>query len=297
MRAKIVDFSHWIGSVNYDVLAPQFDGIILKLTQGNYLLDHLFSTFWNKALKYNKLRGHYHYYDPGNKPRDQALYYYNMAVNQNAGKPDFPPILDVEMPPFVADHIHATLEEIRNLFNRTPMVYTSPSVWGSMGQLTWTKDYPLWVAQYPWKEKTLEHIPLFDSMNPWLPIGWNTWKIWQCAGDLPGATFGGEGSVDYNLFNGTKDELLAWLGKPVTDPISIPVPTLPHAEALVNGLRIRTLPTVNSQILSSLNKGNSVEYAKYTQINGDIWLAVIKDSVVVGWSAMMYNGKPLMRIL
>ena len=294
MRAKIHDFSHWTEPVNFDILATKTDGVIMKASQGNYLPDHSFPGYWANAAKHNMIGGHYHYYDPGINPHSQALYYYEVTRAVGASKSDFPPILDVEMPPFVSAHIHETLEEISSLFNRKPMVYTSPSVWGSMGILSWSKDYPLWVAQYPFKEKLLQYIPLYDAMNPWLPIGFNTWKIWQCAGDLPGSTWGATGSMDYNLFNGTLDELKAWVGKPVLLPL--PKIELPLAVVLEGGLRVRSRPSTLGIVLGSLNKGAVVQYAATTQKGSNIWLAIMQNELI-GWSAMTYNGVPLLRTL
>jgi GH25 family lysozyme M1 (1,4-beta-N-acetylmuramidase) len=294
-RARVIDISHWSGVINYEIFCEKADAVIMKCSQGNYLIDHTFSDNWSKATKYKMIRGHFHYYDPVINPKAQALYYYNMACSAGGGKPDIPPVLDVELAPFVPDYIYATLEEISSLFNRKPMVYTSPYAWGSMGMLTWSKDFPLWIAQYPYKNYLPGYLDLFEAMNPWLPIGFNAWKIWQCNDQVPGVLFGlTENAADFNLFNGTIDDMKAWLGMPVTSPITTPI--LPQAMVLEDGLRIRSSPSTSSPIIGRLMKGNVVNFARAIQKGSNIWLAVFNGETL-GWSAVTYNGQSLMRVL
>ena len=71
-------------------------------------------------------------------------------------------------------------------------------------------DY--WIAQY-------HYVPNPDG-QPTLPVGRNTWSLWQYRSNANGTNYGmgrtAEG--DLNVFNGTKAQLEQWLGVSPTTP-------------------------------------------------------------------------------
>ena len=80
------------------------------------------------------------------------------------------------------------------------------------------KAYPLWVAQYPGV--------MFNWTRPSLPNAWDNWTIWQFSADKNGrgSEFGVEaGSVDLNYYQGSYENLLAWLDADEPQPIEPPV--------------------------------------------------------------------------
>jgi len=85
----------------------------------------------------------------------------------------------------------------------------------------WPKNYPLWIAQYPYNEVTmgsqwpiLKNVVTNVSWQPVLPAGITDWKLWQFSADgnmrasREGIT--GNNDVDLNVFNGTIEEMKTW---------------------------------------------------------------------------------------
>ena len=85
--------------------------------------------------------------------------------------------------------------------------------------LSWLKEYPLWLAQYPllplpqgrltWENLQQVHP---RQAGPLLPAGCPSWTFWQWSGDrlkLPGVS----SCVDLNFFNGSNADLDAFLGR------------------------------------------------------------------------------------
>ncbi len=124
-------------------------------------------------------------------------------------------------------HAHLALQHLRDLSGKPLVLYTNPDTYQSwLVQLghTWMKDWPLWVAQWPyygWNEK-LEEVPARpDLWQPRLPAGASAWAFWQYSADgnrrgvqngLPLGAFGLSPSIDLNVFNGTVEELHRWVG-------------------------------------------------------------------------------------
>ena len=82
------------------------------------------------------------------------------------------------------------LRRIERRTRRRPIVYTSPSMSGTLGAELGT--YHLWIAHY-------------EVDCPRLPDGWQGWRFWQhsSSGRVPGVS----GPVDLDAFAGTKLEL------------------------------------------------------------------------------------------
>jgi GH25 family lysozyme M1 (1,4-beta-N-acetylmuramidase) len=75
-------------------------------------------------------------------------------------------------------------------------------------------------------DKYFTRKDLWEVINiaDWQPSNmeaWSTWRIWQYSSRmmLPvGSTYGGQ--LDWNIFNGTLDEMLDWIGKKETSPMA-----------------------------------------------------------------------------
>lgn len=90
----------------------------------------------------------------------------------------------------------------------------------------WPRNYPLWIAQYPYNEvkcgpaTQLATVPTNLDWQPVLPAGITDWKIWQYSADgnrrasANGIT--GNTDVDRDVFNGTIKSMKEFFG--VTTP-------------------------------------------------------------------------------
>lgn len=66
-------------------------------------------------------------------------------------------------------------------------------------------DAELWMADYSKGEQV-------DGKKPVLAAPWGDWKFWQTSGNNSTFIEGINGHVDHDVFNGSEQELRAWLG-------------------------------------------------------------------------------------
>ena len=145
-----------------------------------------------KAKSLGLRTGLYHFLTPNGIAEQVALF---MSVWNKCGGTDLPPIVDVEIdlqasysksPAIIGNavwqsHIKTFIDAVAAATGKTPIIYTSQKYWvfactkNVLGQFvapTWTKDYPLWVAQYPNEPETW-------TKPTAMPIGWTDWAMWQ----------------------------------------------------------------------------------------------------------------------
>jgi GH25 family lysozyme M1 (1,4-beta-N-acetylmuramidase) len=138
---------------------------------------------------------------PGRSPEDQARRLYADCDEST----DMPPVLDLEWPPhferekstskildrwtqwnvdgaFIAEWGLRCLAEMERLFGRTPILYTYPNFWQSLGDAgkveAWAR-YPLWIANYTHPN---DWLPPATS-KPSVPAPWKEWSVWQFSAD------------------------------------------------------------------------------------------------------------------
>ena len=93
-------------------------------------------------------------------------------------------------------------------------------------------DYGKAVYYLDWT--AIQAYPPEDCV-PALPKGWTTWRFWQTSSRIRPLEFqndaasGYDHNYDWGLFNGTRDDLLAWLGKPAPAPV---LPVLSWQESI-----------------------------------------------------------------
>lgn len=198
-----------------------------------------------KQCRDNSVRiGLYHFLTPNGIAEQAALF---LSVWNKCGKVDLQPIVDVEVDLNVSYpkldssgrvikgsssignavwqmHVKTFIDLISAGTGRTPMIYTSQKYWsfvmtknllGQMTPPTWTSDYPLWVAQYPYNPDGQESPSV-------LPSGWTEYKIWQYNDQ------GGSNGFLANDLNTTTDGYASELGEVEVDPPPVePNPTEP----------------------------------------------------------------------
>lgn len=197
-RIQGIDVSHFQGAVNWqEVKQVGMKFAIAKATEGQNTVDSQFKNNWQGMKAAGLLRGAYHFFDAGIDGTAQANHF---LQNTQIEADDLPPVIDVEA---AASASNATiLQEVQNWLNtveqalqRRPMIYTTASFWNSHLNNTFGA-YPLWVAEY-------------GVSVPKIPAGWSNWQFWQYS--QSGSVNGVTGSVDMDYFNGSYDDLLAFL--------------------------------------------------------------------------------------
>lgn len=191
--------------------------------------------------------GLYHFLTPNGIAEQAALF---LDQWSKAGGSDLAPIVDVEvdLPKYYIgtasigqqvwqNHVKTFLDLISAGTGKTPIIYTNKYYWGftytrnALLQLvppTWTADYPLWVAQYPYQpDEQAEPMPL--------PGGWSKWAIWQYNDQ------GRSNGFLANDLNTTSEWYAAELGEipPVDPPIDPPVDSFPEEVGLTIGTETR----------------------------------------------------------
>jgi LysM repeat protein len=172
---------------------------------------------------------------------------------------ELPPVLDLETPDGqtkekIVSRAKTWLDLVEAAFGKKPIIYSGQfflqdyfSEAGG-GPPVWTKDYPLWLAQYP--------NNYVEGSQPFLPRGWFKWTFWQYS--EKGTVNGINAKVDLNLFNGTLEELYKFAGaqivteKPQT-PQKHTVIAGDSFETIANkhGVTVRELVSANPQLLKT----------------------------------------------
>ena len=110
------------------------------------------------------------------------------AIINNQWRFEIPPVLDVEVKALVRgvhfqDQVLTWLNLVEDACGVRPIIYTSQNFWNNyvcslinnkIVPPTWTSNYKLWVAQYPY------YFWVNSANNPGkLPAGWTDYIAWQ----------------------------------------------------------------------------------------------------------------------
>jgi LysM repeat protein len=182
---------------------------------------------------------------------------YVKTMNDNG---ELPPVLDLEThdgqsKARIISRAKTWLDEVEKAFGKKPIIYSGQyflqdyfSEAGG-GPPSWAKDYPLWLAQYPFNY-------VDGSSKPFLPRGWFKWTFWQYSDK--GRINGINANVDLNVFNGTLEDLYKLAGAKIdTDTPQTPkkhtVVAGDSFESIANkyGVTVRELVNVNPQLLKT----------------------------------------------
>jgi len=186
-----IDLSHHQGHVNWDKLCknnkPYF--AFLKVTEGSSHKDTRFNSYIDKARVYDIRVGAYHFFSYRSSGKSQARHFLKHAKLQ---KGDLPYVLDAEynrhMPnqPKVSREIMAFLETVEAETNIRPIIYCEADYYNKYIKNETEKEYPLWLCDFRRRPKS-NH------------------SFWQKSDQFKLA--GVNGTVDFNVFNGSKWEL------------------------------------------------------------------------------------------
>ena len=206
----IIDISAWQppSSINYDRLANEVSGVILRVAYGTRADIH-FATHYREFRARNIPVGAYHYIVEYKTVAEQITTAMT-ALGDRKLQLGF--WVDVELEenatPLRAVTAVAYTREIEARLGYKAGIYTSASMWRSIfGNNNPLADRDLWVAYY-----TTGNVPI-------LPTGWSTWNLWQYTSE--GRLNGYTGDLDTNRFSGTQADFDAWAGN-VGEPVDPP---------------------------------------------------------------------------
>jgi GH25 family lysozyme M1 (1,4-beta-N-acetylmuramidase) len=225
MSKPIIDISFYQSPalIDYDLLAEQVDGVILRACYGTSK-DTAFERHYAEFTARGVPVGAYHYII-GSQPIQAQADAYNAAI---VGKTlNLGGWMDVED---TRPGTRLYRQNVLEYAERQPDmgIYTSKGAWQTIMGGAWLTDRKLWVAHYT------------TASQPLMPTGWNSWWLWQHTST--GRLAGYAGNLDMNRFNGTDADFAAWVGNL---PIPEPEPKLFDAKVVTtppNRLRTRYTP-------------------------------------------------------
>lgn len=168
--------------------------MFMKATEGTGHKDSKFHEYWALAKAHGIIRGAYHFFKPDQDPVDQAEFFYEMVGPLE--DTDLPMVLDLEYADGNPNSSHASkarafLEKIELLSKKIPILYTNKYIIDYFNNPSWVSRYPLW-------------IPNYSKNPPPIPSPYKRWTFFQY-------TESGTPVSDLNLFNGSLDELKAFI--------------------------------------------------------------------------------------
>jgi len=207
-----VDFSHWQSKVDFaklvanDIRFAIFKAGEVPTGSKKEFTDELYRRNMTQAGIHQIISGAYYYFHPSIGASRQARHF--DAVMQRDGKPDFPPVIDVEdtdqmEPVHVGDVLKAMIDALMQRGYRRPIIY---SRWGflvnQVGEPPWLKEHYLWLAQY-------------SNQLIYKPADMSNVIMWQFTDRLKIPGIGS--ALDGNYWLKSEEELLALGRKPAVN--------------------------------------------------------------------------------
>ncbi len=199
-----IDVSHYQPDVEWETVKTNVSFVFIKATDSTSGVDPRFTTHWSGAKKAGLPRGAYHFFHPKHDVDTQVA---NFTRHVKADPGELPPVLDVEefkneyqgyKCEQLADMVKRFSQGVEKALGRKPMIYTNHQTWQeSFCDHPYFVDHPLWLAAYT------------HQAEPKLPKGWKRWNFWQYT--ETGKVAGISGQVDQSYFNGSIEELKAFL--------------------------------------------------------------------------------------
>jgi lysozyme len=157
----------------------------IKATQGVNREDSLFNRNWRLCGEAGLLKGAYHYFEPQQDSKKQALFFIRKVPLKSG---DLPPMLDVEEQGHLTRKqlqvkVKVCLEELEKAYGVKPILYSNAKFYTDVLESKFN-DHPLWIAHY-YKYEISKALK---------------WIIWQHSdkGMVPGI----KGYVDFNVYRG-----------------------------------------------------------------------------------------------
>ncbi len=202
-----IDVSHYQGAISWAQVAASGNVFaFIQATQGTGYIDATFAANWAQAAAAGILRGAYHIFYPNQDPVDQAERFLSTLTS----KGELPVALDLEQVnagvgvplDTVANGVSAWVDYVSANYGR-PIVYVSPAYWNALPNKGIEPKADLWVAEYG--------VAAPVAVGQW-GLGYT---FWQYTGT--GAANGITGAVDQDHYNGSLDQLHAYLTRVETN--------------------------------------------------------------------------------
>ena len=170
----------------------EYQFVYIKATEAdNFVAQPQLNLQTNGAKANGILRGYYHFYRYHYDPIKQAEYFFDKCP----ADAELPPVLDLEdgqASPSLANvtRIRDLAAKVEELFGQPPMIYTAAwwwntRVWPYLPASGWNyQKLDLWVANYT------------QAVEPYMPLGWGSWQVWQHIGDWSAPGFNAK--IDVN---------------------------------------------------------------------------------------------------
>jgi GH25 family lysozyme M1 (1,4-beta-N-acetylmuramidase) len=187
--------------------------------------DPWFNYYKQETKRIQRVRMAYHVLYPGQPAAAQMDNFFRIL-----GDLDFahvPLVLDLELDhgQTVSTITQTTADSLRILQKRTgkiPFIYSRASWVNRFLKVSALPPVHWWLAQYRYSWPYPLYTPEFES-PPDLPTGVTTWTIHQSA--MRGQSIGAKAMhyMDYNRWNGTKEDVFNFIGEKIQQPITCPV--------------------------------------------------------------------------
>lgn len=208
-RLDFIDISRYQGTINF-VLVKEAGvlGVIAKATENTTYQDPNYKTNRDGALNAGLAFASYHFLKPGNGGK-QMEWYVKTACPREGERV----VIDYEDINLTISDLYDCVDWLK--FNRPDL---QVSVYGAnmlaedvnaQSDVGWLEQTSLWAARYSQNE-------------PMVGQAWMTWSAWQYSDE--GQVDGISGPVDMNMFNGEREQCLAWFGPVEEIPIPMPLP-------------------------------------------------------------------------
>jgi len=183
----------WKAVSEMEVDDKKISFVFIKASEGATRKDESFDKNWQEAQEINLIRGAYHFYRPAREPEEQADIFMS-SVHLEKG--DLPPVVDIEVTNHrskkqIQHKLGVFLSLLEAKYGVKPIIYTNLSFYHNYLAEKFG-NYPIWIACY-FDENTLHSL-----MN-------RKWQFWQHSES--GRVNGIQGQVDFNVFNGSMEEL------------------------------------------------------------------------------------------
>jgi lysozyme len=189
-----VDVSTYQGTIDWAKVKASGRAFAITRVGDGLGGDNTFNANWAGIKAAGMVRGAYQFFRAGSDPIQQAdILLAKIGTPQNG---DLAPTLDLEVTDgqsasTIVANVKKWLEHVKAKTGRTPMVYTSPGFWPSVGNPD-LSAYVLWVAHW-------------GTTCPTIPPAWKGFTFHQYSDS--GSVSGISGAVDLDVFNGDQAAL------------------------------------------------------------------------------------------
>lgn len=243
----IIDISHHQnpGLIDYDKLASQIDGVIIRAAYGNKP-DTAFEQHYEEFNKRGVPIGVYQFITEYMPVEEQVQTLYEMVMQDKNIPLGF--WADVEnetgADSLTKQTVHTYMQQVEALLGKEFGIYTSASQWAAIMGGTYYTNRKLWVAHY-------------GTAYPALPMGWKSFWLWQYTSSK--RLEGYAENLDANAFCCDDSVFQQWIGG-VSLPEPEPLPSLRLFSPVARDSWISQRFGINPQWYSAARGHNGIDY-------------------------------------